>query len=160
MDSGDNGEVRYELKKGHGELFKVCRKTGEISLKQNLEGHNREYQLMIAAYDGGKINSPISNLGVTLYYHYSCAKFTKTISGITPCSIEVPVNVKVIDRSMPVFDKQFYTDSVLESIEVHSPLALSIQAESPLSRKLIYSIVKGNDFEEFALDFNTGEFQI
>ncbi|XP_076227334.1 FAT atypical cadherin kugelei isoform X9 [Nomia melanderi] len=127
MDSGDNGEVRYELKKGHGELFKVSRKTGEISLKQNLEGHNREYQLTIAAYDGG----------------------------ITPCSIEVPVNVKVIDRSMPVFDKQFYTDSVLESIEVHSPLALSIQAESPLNRKLIYSITKGNDFEEFALDFNT-----
>lgn len=54
MDSGDNGEVRYELKKGHGELFKVCRKTGEISLKQNLEGHNREYQLTIAAYDGGR----------------------------------------------------------------------------------------------------------
>lgn len=54
MDSGDNGEVRYELKKGHGELFKVCRKTGEISLKQNLEGHNREYQLTIAAYDGGE----------------------------------------------------------------------------------------------------------
>ncbi|XP_076646629.1 FAT atypical cadherin kugelei isoform X7 [Halictus rubicundus] len=127
MDSGDNGEVRYELKKGHGELFKVCRKTGEISLKQNLEGHNREYQLTIAAYDGG----------------------------ITPCSIEVPVNVKVIDRSMPVFDKQFYTDSVLESIEVHSPLALSIQAQSPLNRKLIYSITKGNDFEEFALNFNT-----
>lgn len=54
MDSGDNGEVRYELKKGHGELFKVCRKTGEISLKQSLEGHNREYQLTIAAYDSGK----------------------------------------------------------------------------------------------------------
>lgn len=79
------------------------------------------------------------------------------IAGITPCSIEVPVNVKVIDRSMPVFDKQFYTDNVLESIEVHSPLALSIQAESPLNRKLIYSITKGNDFEEFALDFNTGK---
>jgi len=79
------------------------------------------------------------------------------IVGITPCSIEVPVNVKVIDRSMPVFDKQFYTDSVPESIEVHSPLTLSIQAESPLKRKLIYSITKGNDFEEFALDFNTGE---
>ncbi|XP_011501552.1 PREDICTED: fat-like cadherin-related tumor suppressor homolog [Ceratosolen solmsi marchali] len=130
LDSGDNGEVRYELKKGHGELFKVCRKTGEISLKQNLEGHNREYQLTIAAYDGGK-------------------------RSISACSVEVPVNIKIIDRSMPVFDKQFYTDSVLESIEVHSPLALSIQAESPLNRKLIYSITKGNDFEEFALDFNT-----
>ena len=80
-------------------------------------------------------------------------------SGTTPCSIEVPVNVKVIDRSMPIFDKQFYTDSVLENIELHSPLGLSIQAESPLNRKLIYSITKGNDFEEFALDFNTGEFE-
>ncbi|XP_023314181.1 fat-like cadherin-related tumor suppressor homolog isoform X1 [Trichogramma pretiosum] len=127
LDSGDNGEVRYELKKGYGELFKVARKTGEISLKQNLEGHNREYQLTIAAYDGG----------------------------ISPCSVEVPVNLKVIDRSMPVFDKQFYSVSVLESIEVHSPLSVAIQAESPLNRKLIYSITKGNDFEEFALDFNT-----
>lgn len=69
----------------------------------------------------------------------------------------MPVNVKVIDRSMPTFDKQFYTDSVLESIQVNSPLSLSIHAESPLNRKLIYSITKGNDFEEFALDFNTGK---
>jgi len=67
------------------------------------------------------------------------------------------VHMKVIDKSMPVFDKQFYTDTVLENIELHSPLAVSIQAESPLGRKLIYSIVKGNDFEEFALDFNTGK---
>lgn len=55
MDMTENGEVRYELIKGHGELFKVCRKTGEVTLKQNLEGHNREYELIIAAYDGGRI---------------------------------------------------------------------------------------------------------
>jgi protocadherin Fat 1/2/3 len=79
------------------------------------------------------------------------------VAGITPCATEVPVHIKVIDRSMPVFDKQFYTDTVPEDIEVHSPLTLSIQAESPLGRKLIYSIIKGNDYEEFALDFNTGE---
>jgi protocadherin Fat 1/2/3 len=70
----------------------------------------------------------------------------------------VEVHIKVIDRSMPVFDKQFYTDSVSEDVEVHSPLALSVHAESPMGRKLIYTIEKGNDFEEFALDFNTGEF--
>lgn len=78
-------------------------------------------------------------------------------TGLTPCSIEVPVNVKVIDRSMPTFDKQFYTDDVFENIEVDSPLSLSIQAKSDLDRKLIYSITKGNDFEEFALNFNTGK---
>ncbi|XP_046394541.1 fat-like cadherin-related tumor suppressor homolog isoform X2 [Ischnura elegans] len=127
LDKGENGEVRYELIKGHGELFKVCRKSGEITLKQNLEGHNREYDLIIAAYDGG----------------------------MTPCATEITVHIKVIDRSMPVFDKQFYTDRVKENIEVNSPLSVSVQARSPLGRKLIYSIVKGNEFEEFSLDFNT-----
>ncbi|GLV44546.1 kugelei [Carabus blaptoides fortunei] len=127
MDQGENGEVRYELIRGHGELFKVLRKTGDIELKQSLEGHNKEYELLIAAYDGG----------------------------ITPCRTDATVLVKVIDRSMPVFKKQFYSETVPESVELHSPLALSVEAESPLGRKLIYSIVKGNELEELALDFNT-----
>lgn len=46
-------KVRYELIRGNGELFKVQRETGDIEIKQNLEGHNREYQLLIAAYDKG-----------------------------------------------------------------------------------------------------------
>lgn len=54
LDIAENGEVRYELKKGHGELFNVNRKTGEITLKQSLEGHNKEYVLIVAAHDGGK----------------------------------------------------------------------------------------------------------
>lgn len=57
---------------------------------------------------------------------------------------------------MPVFDKHYYTVSVAEDIELHSPLAVAITAQSPLNRKLIYSLVSGNEFEEFALDFNTG----
>ncbi|XP_062556294.1 fat-like cadherin-related tumor suppressor homolog isoform X3 [Armigeres subalbatus] len=128
LDSFENGEVRYEMKRGHGELFKVDRKTGEVTLKQTLEGHNRDYELLISAYDGG----------------------------ITPCSTDVTVHVKVIDKSMPVFSKQFYSDTVPENIELHSPISVAIQAESPLGRKLIYSIVKGNEMEEFAVDFNTG----
>uniref|UniRef100_A0A182FUB6 Cadherin domain-containing protein n=1 Tax=Anopheles albimanus TaxID=7167 RepID=A0A182FUB6_ANOAL len=127
LDSFENGEVRYEMKRGHGELFKVDRKTGEVTLKQTLEGHNRDYELLISAYDGG----------------------------ITPCSTDVTVHVKVIDKSMPVFSKQFYSDMVAENIELHSPLSVAIQAESPLGRKLIYSIVKGNEMEEFTVDFNT-----
>lgn len=80
-----------------------------------------------------------------------------SISGSTPCSTEVTVNVKVMDRSMPIFDKQFYSVSTPENIELHTPLSISIQAESPLGRKLIYSIANGNDFDEFAVDFNTGK---
>ncbi|XP_055855772.1 fat-like cadherin-related tumor suppressor homolog isoform X2 [Episyrphus balteatus] len=128
LDSYENGEVRYEMKRGHGELFKVDRKTGDVTLKQSLEGHNRDYELLIAAYDGAS----------------------------TPCSTEVGVHVKVIDKSMPVFNKQFYSVSVSENIEIYTPLAVTIQADSPLGRKLIYTIAKGNEMEEFALDFNTG----
>lgn len=76
--------------------------------------------------------------------------------GIQPCRTEVTVHVKVIDRSMPVFKKQFYSDTIPENLELHSTLQLSVEAESPLNRKLIYSIAKGNELEEFALDFNTG----
>lgn len=75
---------------------------------------------------------------------------------MTPCRTDVTVHVKVIDRSMPVFKKQFYSEVIPENMELHSPLTVSIEAESPLSRKLIYSIIKGNELEEFALDFNTG----
>lgn len=67
LDSDENGMVRYEMKKGYGELFRVDRQTGEVSLKQTLEGHNRYYDLVIAAYD----------------------------SGVQPCSSDVPVHVKV-----------------------------------------------------------------
>ncbi|KAJ8970950.1 hypothetical protein NQ317_014058 [Molorchus minor] len=123
LDSAENGEVRYELIRGHGELFKVQRESGDIEIKQNLEGHNKEYELLIAAYD----------------------------KGITPCRTDVTVHVKVIDRSMPVFKKQFYSETVPENVELHSPLSISIEAESPLSRKLIYSIVKGNELEELRL---------
>ncbi|KAG8324139.1 hypothetical protein J6590_099247 [Homalodisca vitripennis] len=61
LDSGENGEVRYELMRGHGELFRVHRKTGEVILKQPLESQVREYQLSIAAYDGGYTRLLCSN---------------------------------------------------------------------------------------------------
>lgn len=59
---------------------------------------------------------------------------------------------------MPIFNKQFYSDIVPENIELHTPLSVSIQAESPLGRKLIYTIVEGNELEEFTVDFNTGKY--
>ena len=72
-------------------------------------------------------------------------------------STEVTVHVKVIDKSMPIFDKQFYSVSVPENIDLNSHLSVSMKAESSLSRKLIYSISNGNTMEQFAIDFNTGK---
>ncbi|XP_017135093.1 fat-like cadherin-related tumor suppressor homolog [Drosophila miranda] len=126
LDSAENGEVRYELKKGNGELFKLDRKSGDLSLKQHVEGHNRNYELTVAAYDGA----------------------------ITPCSSEAPIQVKVIDRSMPIFEKQFYSVSVKEDVEMYSVLFVSIEAESPLGRKLIYTI--SSESQSFEIDYNTG----
>lgn len=54
VDEGENGEVRYELTRGHGELFKVDRKTGDITLKQALQA-SQSYIIVITAYDGGEL---------------------------------------------------------------------------------------------------------
>ena len=126
-DIGENGEIRYELVRGSGELFRVDRRTGEIVLRQPLEGRSTEFDLMVAAYDGG---SP-------------------------PLSAEAVVHIKVIDSSTPVFQSPFYSAGVSEAAEPSAPV-LSLQASSPNSRQLIYSIVSGNDAEDFAVDFNTG----
>lgn len=127
-DVGENGDIRYELVRGSGELFRVDRRTGEILLRQVLEGqHHSDYELVVAAYDGG----------------------------IPPLSSEALVRIKVVDKTQPVFGQQYYTASVSESADPLSPV-LSVQASSPSGRQLIYSIVSGNEGEEFAVDFNTG----
>ncbi|XP_030245298.1 fat-like cadherin-related tumor suppressor homolog isoform X2 [Drosophila navojoa] len=132
LDSAENGEVRYELKKGNGELFKMDRKTGELSIKQIIEGHNRKYDLIVAACDGALIS----------------------------CCTEVPVQIKVIDRSMPIFEKQFYSVSVKEDVEMYTALFVSIQAESPLKRKLIYTISADNSEQFFEIDYRTGSLYV
>ena len=103
------------------------RRSGEILLRQSLDGHSTEFELIVAAYDGG---SP-------------------------PLSSSAIVRIKVVDKSMPVFVQQFYYAIIPESSEPLSPV-LSVQASSPSGRQLIYSIVTGNEDEEFAVDFNTG----
>ena len=75
--------------------------------------------------------------------------------GSPPLSSSAIVRIKVVDKSMPVFVQQFYYAIITESAEPLAPV-LSIQASSPSDRQLIYSIVTGNEDEEFAVDFNTG----
>lgn len=67
LDANENGEVRYEMKKGNGELFKIDRKSGDISLKQNIEKTDKNYEIIVAAYD----------------------------NAVTPCYAEVSVLIKV-----------------------------------------------------------------
>ncbi|KAG8324455.1 hypothetical protein J6590_091800, partial [Homalodisca vitripennis] len=132
LDSGENGEVRYELMRGHGELFRVHRKTGEVILKQPLESQVREYQLSIAAYDGG----------------------------MTPCSTEVWVHLTVVDRTLPLFDKQFYTAVVPEDVAAHTVVPVTLDTHVPHGMKLYYSIVAGNEYEIFTIDFGSGVLRV
>ena len=60
---------------------------------------------------------------------------------------------------MPTFDKQFYSISVKENIELFSALTLNINAESPLKRSLVYTIVNSSD-GYFDIDYMTGMFSI
>ncbi|XP_065362033.1 fat-like cadherin-related tumor suppressor homolog [Calliphora vicina] len=128
LDSNENGEVRYEMKKGNGELFKIDRKSGDVSLKQNIDKIDKNYEIIVAAYD----------------------------NALTPCYAEVPVLIKVVDKSMPIFNKQLYSVSIREDVEMFSALSLSIQADSPLQRSLIFTISSGNDDEFFEIDYRTG----
>ncbi|XP_065574069.1 fat-like cadherin-related tumor suppressor homolog isoform X5 [Artemia franciscana] len=125
-DINENGDIRYELLRGNGEFFKVAKKTGEILLRQTPHNHNADYELTIVAYDEG---SP----------------------GL---SSEASVQIKVVDRSSPIFEQPFYYSSIREDTPLYTPL-LSVSALNPTDRKLIYTITSGNDMEEFTLDFET-----
>lgn len=64
--------------------------------------------------------------------------------------------IRLINRDMPVFPKQYYNISVAESLRSKSAV-LTVLADSPEGRQLIYSIVEGNTHEDFGVNFTTGK---
>ena len=134
-DQGPNGDIYYQLVKGNGELFRVGRKSGLITLRTDLsqsDNYKDKYTLTIAAYDGGT----------------------------PPFSAEVVVVIKIVDESVPIFAKQLYTAMIREDVELFTPL-LAVQADSPgdvdtTEKKLIYTIVAGNENDLFHVDADTG----
>lgn len=127
-DKGSNADIYYQLVRGNGELFRVERKSGVISLRRGLDSYRKDYILTIAAYDGG---SP-------------------------PYSAEIPVQIKVVDKSVPTFSQQSFEASLSENTETFSAV-VSTPAESPSSDgKIIYTIQSGNEEELFSIDYNGG----
>lgn len=53
IDDGANGEVRYELAKGNGGIFRVDRKSGEVIMKQSVQSTKDAFSIVITAYDRG-----------------------------------------------------------------------------------------------------------
>uniref|UniRef100_A0A663EHS2 Cadherin domain-containing protein n=1 Tax=Aquila chrysaetos chrysaetos TaxID=223781 RepID=A0A663EHS2_AQUCH len=127
-DKGENGEVSYLLKEDYGH-FEIDRGSGSVTLKEafNSDLSNIEYLVVILAKDGG--NPSLS------------------------ASVELPITI--VNKAMPVFDKPFYTASVNEDVEMHTPI-LSINATSPEGQGIIYIIVDGDPYNQFNIDFDTG----
>ncbi|KAM6933567.1 protocadherin Fat 3-like [Xenentodon cancila] len=127
-DKGINGDVSYHLKDDY-DHFEIDQKTGSISLKRSFESDlsSKEYQMVIYARDGG--DQPLSS------------------------TVEFPITV--VNKAMPVFDKSFYSVSVNEDVDVHTPI-LSVNATSPEGQNIIYTIVDGDPSLEFDVGFDTG----
>ncbi|KAJ7419437.1 FAT atypical cadherin 3 [Willisornis vidua] len=127
-DKGENGEVSYLLKEDYGH-FEIDRESGSITLKEAFKSDlsNIEYLVVVLAKDGG--NPSLS------------------------ASVELPITI--VNKAMPVFDKPFYTASVNEDVEMHTPI-LSINATSPEGQGIIYIIVDGDPYNQFNIDFDTG----
>ncbi|KFV09109.1 Protocadherin Fat 3, partial [Pterocles gutturalis] len=127
-DKGENGEVSYLLKEDYGH-FEIDRGSGSVTLKEafNSDLSNIEYLVVVLAKDGG--NPSLSAL------------------------VELPITI--VNKAMPVFDKPFYTASVNEDVEMHTPI-LSINATSPEGQGIIYIIVDGDPYNQFNIDFDTG----
>jgi len=127
-DKDENGEVSYLLKEDYGH-FEIDRVSGSVTLKEafNSDMSNIEYLVVILAKDGG--NPSLS------------------------ASVELPITI--VNKAMPIFDKPFYTASVNEDVEMHTPI-LSINATSPEGQGIIYIIVDGDPYNQFNIDFDTG----
>jgi hypothetical protein len=73
--------------------------------------------------------------------------------GVPTCTTETRVFVKIISSDQPVFEQQWYETWIPEDAALQSTaLALVATAKNPI----LYSIEAGNDFDEFGMDYQTG----
>nr|XP_034825226.1 fat-like cadherin-related tumor suppressor homolog [Maniola hyperantus] len=127
LDAHDNGEVRYEMKRGHGELFRVDRRSGQVTLKRTLDAHTALYTLVVAAFDGG-----------------------------TPaCGATAEVAVRVWGGgAAPAWPAAHVELRAREDAAPGEPLGAPLQARSPLARQLIYTLHEGAA-DLFEIHFDT-----
>uniref|UniRef100_A0A3P9N6B8 Cadherin domain-containing protein n=1 Tax=Poecilia reticulata TaxID=8081 RepID=A0A3P9N6B8_POERE len=75
--------------------------------------------------------------------------------GDPPLSSTITFPITVVNKAMPVFDKSFYSVSVNEDLDVHTPI-LGVNATSPDGQNIIYTIVDGDASFQFGIGFDTG----
>ncbi|ALC39766.1 ft [Drosophila busckii] len=128
-----NSQVRYFLKEGNADLFRINASTGEIVLLRALDREQQsEYILTLVAMDQG--SPPLSNTGI------------------------VRVEVQDLNDNEPKFELQAYQALVMEQLPVGTLVLQPVcrDADAGLNAKLRYSLL-GAHRSHFVIDADTGE---
>ncbi|XP_055376378.1 cadherin-related tumor suppressor [Condylostylus longicornis] len=128
-----NNQVRYFLKEGDADLFRINSSTGEIYLQRSLDREMQsEYILTIVAMDTG--SPPLTGTGI------------------------VKIIVQDMNDHSPEFERQSYYVTVRENSPINLKILqpLAIDKDSGLNAKLKYYL-KGDKVDRFKINSNTGE---
>ncbi|XP_062837544.1 protocadherin Fat 1 isoform X2 [Anolis carolinensis] len=133
-----NAEITYSIISGneHGK-FSIDSKTGAIFIIGGLDYESSpEYYLTVEATDGG----------------------TPSLSDV----VTVNINVTDINDNTPVFSQDTYTAVISEDAEVEQSVVTVMAADSdgPLNSHIRYSIIDGNQENQFTIDPTLGEVKV
>ncbi|KAI8035371.1 hypothetical protein M5D96_011814 [Drosophila gunungcola] len=128
-----NSQVRYFLKEGDSDLFRINASSGDIALLKPLDREQQnEYTLTLVAMDTG--SPPLTGTGI------------------------VRVEVKDINDNDPVFDLQSYHATVRENLPpgTHVLRPKATDKDEGLNAKLRFNLL-GEYMDRFHIDSETGE---
>lgn len=120
---------RYFLKGGGEGRFEVRYATGNIEVSRLLDGIMvpSVFTLEIEARD----------------------------EGVVRMSAKTIVKIKVVDKETPIFDYLSYSKVVREDVNVGEEIT-RVQARSPGGADILYTILAGDPYNQFAIDLKTG----
>nr|XP_018915731.1 PREDICTED: cadherin-related tumor suppressor [Bemisia tabaci] len=127
-----NAQVRYFLKEGDADLFRINASSGEITLLRALDREKQsEYILTLVAMDTG--TPPLTGSGT------------------------VRVIVQDLNDHSPHFERQMYATAVMENLPVGTSVfqAVATDLDSGLNAKLRYSLL-GDYIERFHINETNG----
>ncbi|XP_075915741.1 protocadherin Fat 1-like [Petromyzon marinus] len=128
-DVGENARVRYSLRDDHNDRFVVDHSGGNISLRRSFvpDASGKDFVVTVVATD----------------------------CGVPPLSSAVDATVTVLDEDAAAFESLSHIAWVPEDVAPPAPIA-HVRAMAPGGLPLVFSIVDGDPFEQFSVDFGTG----
>uniref|UniRef100_A0A3P8XZ66 FAT atypical cadherin 1b n=1 Tax=Esox lucius TaxID=8010 RepID=A0A3P8XZ66_ESOLU len=130
-DTGRNAEIMYQLKEDQG-YFQIS-PSGDISLKRTIHPKDVDagFAIVVVAKDSGE----------------------------TALSSTVVVEVTVLNKAVPVFEKSFYSIVIPEDVPLDTSV-VQILANCSEGLKSVYSIAEGDPFDQFSISLITGVLRV